>query len=29
MDESEWGGLSQFASRASDIVSKYMMKYEA
>lgn len=29
LEESEWGGLSQFASRASDIVSKYMMKYEA
>lgn len=27
MDEAEWGGLSQFASRASEVVSKYMTEY--
>lgn len=27
VDESEWGGLSQFATKASDVVSKYMSKY--
>lgn len=27
VEESEWGGLSQFASRASDVVSKYVMRY--
>lgn len=27
LDESEWGGLSQFATRASDVVSKYMSEY--
>lgn len=26
-DEAEWGGLSQFASKASEVVSKYMAKY--
>ena len=25
--EAEWGGLSQFASRASDVVSKYLSEY--
>ena len=29
IEESEWGGLSQFASKASDVVSKYMMRYGA
>ena len=27
VDESEWGGLSQFATKASDVVSKYMSEY--
>ncbi len=27
-DESDWGGLSQFASHASEVVSKYMAEYE-
>lgn len=27
VDEAEWGGLSQFASRASEVVSKYMAEY--
>jgi len=26
-DEAEWGGLSQFASRASEVVSKYLIEY--
>ncbi len=28
VDEAEWGGLSQFASRASEVVSKYLSEYE-
>lgn len=27
IEEAEWGGLSQFASRASEVVSKYMDEY--
>ena len=27
IDEAEWGGLSQFASKASEVVSKYMAEY--
>ena len=27
MGEAEWGGLSQFASKASEVVSKYMAEY--
>jgi energy-coupling factor transporter ATP-binding protein EcfA2 len=27
VDEAEWGGLSQFASRASEVVSKYLSEY--
>lgn len=29
MGEAEWGGLSQFATRASEVVSKYMVEYGA
>ena len=28
IEESEWGGLSEFASRASEIVSKYLLEYD-
>lgn len=28
IEESEWGGLSQFASRASEVVSKYIIEYD-
>ena len=28
IEESEWGGLSQFASRASEVVSKYLSEYD-
>lgn len=27
IEEAEWGGLSQFASKASEVVSKYMAEY--
>ena len=29
VEESEWGGLSQFATKASDVVSKYMSEYQS